>query len=84
MIILCHWAPAWPSPSLTEVLPCGCCKPQYGGLLSHNIIYEIKEEKENGEDFEKYIEIRSSWSRYLHIGMFPLSCHVDIDCWSYI
>ena len=45
-----------------EVLPCGSCKPQYGGLLFHKRIYEIKEEKENGEGIEKYIEMRNSWS----------------------
>ena len=35
---------------------------QYGGLLSHKRIYEIKEEMENGEGIERYIEMRSSWS----------------------
>ena len=29
---------------------------QYGGLLSHKRIYEIKEEMENGEGIERYIE----------------------------
>ena len=57
MIILCHWAPACLSPSLTEVLPCESCKPQYGGLLSRKRIYEIKEEKEKGEGIEKLIQI---------------------------
>ena len=28
-------ARAWSSLPLVEVLPCGSCKPQYGGLLSH-------------------------------------------------
>ena len=78
MIILYHWTPAWPSPSLAEVFPCGSCKPQYSGLLSYKRIYEIKEEKENGEGIEKYIKMRNSWSWYLHSGMPPLSCYVDL------
>ena len=49
-------------PPLVEVLPCRSCKPQYDGLMSHNRIYELKEEKENGEGIKKYIEMRNSWS----------------------
>ena len=46
----------------------------YVGLANPNMVascHMIKEEKENGEGIEKYIEMRNSWSWYLHSGMPP-------------
>ena len=76
MIILCHWAPAWPPPSLVEVLPCESCKPQYGTLLSHKRIYEIKEEKENGEALRS----TSKWD-IVGVDAYIVECLLFLVMW---
>ena len=42
---------------------------------------KVIEEIEDGEDIEKYIELRNRWSRGLHVGMPSSPCFVEIVYW---